>query len=316
MKNIYSKKTLLFTCFLVGLLFSTKQAKAQQDAQYTMYMYNGLALNPAYAGSRDRISATGLFRTQWVGIDGAPQTQSFFIHAPLFNQKMGAGLVVVNDKLGVNQTTEVRGAYSFRINMNKSTLAFGIQGGLTRYEASLNDVQHSISNNILDPAFNEQFVDFLPNFGVGAFFNTQKFYIGLSVPQLLNNDITNGISDARQSVHYFLTSGYVFDLSPTIKLKPSFLFKYVQGTPWSIDINANLNFFDRFGAGISYRVDDSIDFIFDWAITQDLTIAYAFDYTLTDLGEYNSGSHEIMLRYEFSLGGKNKGTKIITPRHF
>lgn len=312
------KKYLLLLGLIWALLASSfpHTAKAQQDAQYTMYMFNGLALNPAYAGSRERTSATLLAREQWVGIEGAPSTQSFAIHAPFARQKMGAGLLIVNDRLGVTSSLTLKGAYSFRLNLGRSTLALGVQGGFTNYQADFNNVRHSISPVLLDPAFDQNINELLPNLGAGLFFNTERFYVGLSVPHMINNNLTNGISDARQSVHYFLTSGYVFDLNESIKLRPSFLVKYVESAPMSIDLNVNAQFFERFGLGLSYRVGDSIDFIFELPLTQNFTFAYAFDYTLSELGEYNSGSHELMVRYEFNLGGKRGENRIITPRYF
>jgi type IX secretion system PorP/SprF family membrane protein len=314
---IHTKKIGLFG-FLVfwGLsLVSVQQAQAQQDVQFTQYMFNGLAINPAYAGSRDVFSVTGLFRTQWTGIEGAPVTQTLSGHLPIVKDRIGLGLTLVNDKIGITNNFSMIGSYAFRIRFNTGVLAMGIQAAITQFRANFTDVRFSIDPTSSDPAFDQDINKTLPNFGTGLYYYTDRFYAGLSVPQLINWDLSDGnISSARQSRHIFATAGYVFDVSPTVKIRPSLLAKYVSGAPFSVDVNANVWLFDRFALGASYRVGDAVNVLAEARISNNISVGYAYDLTLTELRKYNSGSHEIMLRVEFGVG-KDK-TKILTPRYF
>lgn len=295
------------------------KAFAQQDAMFTQYMFNGLVLNPAYAGSRDALNATALYRNQWVNIAGAPKTITFSMHAPVRNEKIGLGFIFANDRLGITNTNNLGLNYAYRIKFkNKGTLSLGLQASILQYNADFSSVQHSFSNSVFDPAFVQNINRWLPNFGTGIYYYTNKFYAGASVPNIISNKL-NGegsvfqIGDrAQQFRHLFLTTGYVFDLNKSLKLKPSILMKFVQGAPIQFDFNANLWLFDMFAVGLSYRTRDSIDALFEFQVTPQLGIGYAYDYTLTPLGKYTSGSHEIMVRYEFGF----KKSRIITPRYF
>ena len=302
---------ILATC---QLIFHTNESKAQQDAQYTLFMFNGLTLNPAYAGSRDRFSITGLFRKQWVGIEGAPTTQTLSLHTPIFGQKMGLGLMVVNDKVGDTRIFTLKGSYAYRLQLGEGFLAAGFHAGFTQYRADYVNIRHALNPNFQDVAFNQNLNESLFNLGAGVYYHTERFYASFSVPQMINNNLTGGISDARQSVHYFLSSGYVFNYHGKVKIKPAIFAKFVSGAPVSIDFNTNVNINDFLEVGISYRWDDSIDFLAILPVGRNLAFGYAYDATLTDLGEHNSGSHEIMLRYEFNVHGKSE--RILTPRYF
>ncbi len=303
----------------VGLfiLFSAlivPELRAQQDAEFTMYMFNRLAQNPAYTGNRERASVTGLFRTQWNGIEGSPNTQSLTAHAPLLDQTMGLGFIVMNDRLGDNRFLTFNGSYAYRLKLQKGVLAMGIQAGFTQYRADFTQIRHSISPNVTDPAFGQNLNEILPNFGFGVYYQQERFYLSASVPQMINNDFNDGFSEARQSIHYFLSSGYVINVNGPIQVKPSFLFKYVQGAPFSLDINTNVNLYDWFEVGVSYRWEDSIDFLLNVPVGKNFVFGYAYDFTITDLGQYNSGTHELMLRYEFNVSGNSN--RILTPRYF
>lgn len=313
----FKKHWLLATATILSLnCLLTQKGVAQQDVQFTQYMFNGLAINPAYAGSRDVFSATGLFRTQWTGIEGAPVTQTVSGHAPLIKERIGLGLTLINDKIGVTNNFTVIGSYAFRIKFKTGTLAMGLQAAITQYRANFTDVRFSVDPTSTDPAFDQNIQRTLPNFGAGLYYNTEKWYVGFSVPQLINRELSDGTkSSARQSRHMFLTAGYVFDVSPTIKIRPSFLAKYVSGAPFSIDANANVWLFDRFAVGASYRLGDAVNFLAEAKVTNNISVGYAYDLTLTQLRKYNSGSHEIMLRIEFGVGSKGK-TRILTPRYF
>lgn len=293
----------------------------QQDPMYSQYMFNMLAVNPAYAGSREVLSLTALGRRQWVGIDGAPTTYTFSADMPIRNKKIGLGLNFSNDKLGIMSNTAANLSYAYRLRINKKgILAMGLQGGFNQYRAaygSVNYTQNSSYNP--DPAFSSNISRFMPNIGAGIWYSTDRFYAGLSVPKLLRNkldDMGNAANDMnyqnRQNLHYFITAGYVFTLNDVLKLKPSALVKVVHGSPVQLDLNANLWIHDVVAIGASYRSGDSIDALLEFQITPQLRIGYAYDFTLTKLQQYNSGSHEVMIRYEF---GFDKG-KILSPRYF
>ena len=315
MKKIF---TILFFMLLINIA-GRQSAFAQQDAMFTQYMFNGLVLNPAYAGSRDALNATALYRNQWVNIAGAPKTITFSMHAPVRNEKIGLGFIFANDRLGITNTNNIGLNYAYRIKFkNKGTLSLGLQASVLQYNADFSSVQHSFSNSVFDPAFSQNINRWLPNFGTGIYYYTKKFYAGASVPNIISNKLNSEgsvfqIGDrAQQFRHLFLTTGYVFDINKSLKLKPSILMKFVEGAPIEFDFNANLWLFDMFAVGLSYRTRDSIDALFEFQVTPQLGIGYAYDYTLTPLGKYTSGSHEIMVRYEFGFSK----TRIITPRYF
>lgn len=290
---------------------------AQQEPMYSQYMFNGLVINPAYGGSAEALRFTGLYRHQWVGVPGAPKTATFSLDLPVWKERLGLGVIFINDRIGKFNTNTVFTTYSFRIKMNKCVLALGLQAGFSKYSADLSTVQ--LHDPGVDPAFQYNLDAFKPNFGVGVFFNTERFYAGLSVPTLINRQIINvsnelGEDDVtfKQFNHIFLTAGYVFDLTDDVKLKPSVLMKQNYGAPLQFDINVNVWFFDLISAGISYRTGDAIVGMVEVFPTKQLTIGYAYDYTLSDLTKYSKGSHEIMLKFELF----NSRSKIKSPRYF
>lgn len=293
-----------------------KQAMAQQEAMYTQYMFNTLAINPAYAGSRNVTSATALYRNQWVGIAGAPRTATLSIDAPIESKKVGLGLQVYSDRLGITNTNGAIASYAYRIRMDKGTLALGLQGGVSQYRANFSSVNLGSDANY-DMAFSQNVNKMLLDFGVGVYYNTDKFYLGLSSPQLLNNKLTNlkvegDNSFSGQAMHLFLATGYVFQLNDDLHLKPSVLIKYVKGAPIEGDLNATLWVSDVIGFGAQYRTEADISGLVEFQVSPQIRLGYAYDHSTTKLVQYNSGSHEIMLRYEF---GFTKG-KILSPRFF
>lgn len=310
---VVRRKTLLV--FMVLLSF---KAIAQQDAMYTQYMFNTLAINPAYAGSRDFTSATALYRKQWLGIDGAPETQTFSIDGPLKNEKVGLGFQAFNDNLGVNKTTGAYLTYAYRLLMDNSTLAFGIQAGVSRFSANYQNVDLG-SDGLPDQAYASNVTKFMPNFGAGIYFNTDKFYAGLSLPHFFNNSlnkdsyfVTDGLV-ARQYLHLFLSTGYVFDLSDNLKLKPNVLLKGVRGAPLQADLNASLYMFDVVSFGLSYRTEADLSALAEVQIYDKLRLGYAYDRSTSSLQKFNDGSHEIMLRL---IIGEKKQRAILNPRYF
>jgi type IX secretion system PorP/SprF family membrane protein len=305
------------TIFLVlGFVLYFTDTSAQQDPQYTQYMYNMNVVNPAYAGSRGTLSLGLLGRTQWTSIDGAPKTMTFDAHAPL-GKKVGMGLSIIADELGPAKEQNIFVDFSYTINTSeKGKLAFGLKGGVTLLNVNLLDVTLPQTSTGDDPLFDENINEAFPNFGAGTYYYTDKFYLGFSVPNILRSthlDKQNINTKAAEEIHYFLTSGYVFDLSSTLKFKPSVMLKGVTGAPISIDVNANFLLYDRFELGASYRIDDSISALFNFGVTPDFRIGYAYDYTISNFSNsVTGGSHEIMLLYDIDFSKKN----LKSPRFF
>lgn len=308
------KKYITFVLLLISA--SASKLHAQQEAMYSQYMFNTLAINPAYAGSRNVTSATALYRNQWVGINGAPETITFSIDAPLKSKKVGLGLQVFNDKIGITKTTGAFASYAYRIRLQKGTLAFGLQAGASQYRADFQDVSLTPDPSN-DVAFSQNVNKVLVNVGTGVYYNTDRFYIGLSSPQLLNNKLSNFTVEGNnvfngQALHLFFATGYVFPLSDVFALKPSVLVKGVKGAPIEADLNATLWIKDVFAIGLQYRTKADMSAMIEIQASPQVRLGYAYDRSLTKLVQYNSGSHEIMLRYEF---GFEKG-KILSPRYF
>ncbi len=304
-------KKLKHISFLVALMSATNIVNAQQQVMFTQYMFNGLALNPAYAGSHETVSMSALARKQWTGLEGAPSTQTFSIHSPIRKQRMSLGFLFLHDNIGVTDQTGTYASYAYRIPISKrGKLALGLQGGITYYNARFSRVSTT------DPTFaNGDVRIMLPSIGFGMYYNTDRFYVGVSVPQLNQSSFDKTVpdSDSRLVRHYFASAGYVFDLNHALKLKPNVLVKVVEGAPVEMDLNANLLIKEVVWAGLSWRSFDSFDAILQLQVTDQLQIGYAFDFaTTTDLSRVNGGSHELMLNYRFSF----THTRIITPRYF
>lgn len=300
------------------VILSTSTAFAQQLPQFTQYMFNTISINPAYAGSRETFSAVGLHRSQWVGLEGGPETQTLSMHTPLRNERIGLGLSFINDKLGYENFSYIYGDFSYTIQTGVNTkLAFGIKGGFTHYnldEELLNDP--SVTS---DPFFNDVSNRWSPNIGAGLYLHSDRWYMGLSAPRILNTDYNNGGEGnidyvALERISYYITGGYVFDLSKTTKLKPSVLLKATNGAPLSFDISANFLFNETFWIGGGYRINQSaaaLGGIADFQISKQLRIGYAYEYPLSDIRAYTSGTHEILLMFEIF-----KSKRIKSPRYF
>ena len=301
---------LLFSVVLLNL-----ESLAQQDPMYTQYMYNPLSVNPGYAGSREALSIVGILREQWVGIDGAPSTQSLNLHSPIFNDNMGLGLSVINDKIGPIHQTMLFADYSYSIQTtDNAKLSFGLKAGVNIFQADLLSLTPDQGG---DPAMYNIDNKLLPNIGVGVFYYSDKGYVGLSAPKLLEQMLyeynTSVVTENKERRHYFVIGGYVFDLSEQVKFKPAFLLKAVVGAPISIDLSANFLFRDKLGVGVAHRLDDSFSGLLQYYVTPQFRIGYAYDFTLTELRNYNSGSHELMLGYDFRFARYNR---IHSPRIF
>lgn len=286
---------------------------SQQDPQYTQYMYNMQIVNPAYAGSEGTLNIGLLHRTQWVGLDGAPKTTVAAINAPI-KKNIGLGLSVFADEIGPvkEQNAFVDVSYTIQTS-DYGNLAFGLKGGFTFLDAKLSTLD--LGDDIPDDVFDNDINDSYANFGAGAFYYTDHFYAGLSMPNMLNQFHLNRkggiISSASEKMHYYLTSGYVFDLNDNLKLKPSVLLKGVEGAPLSIDLAGNVLINNKFELGVSWRIDDSINALMNVEVARGFRIGYAYDYTLSNLGDFNSGSHEIILL--ITISNSRNG---LSPRFF
>lgn len=288
---------------------------AQQDPMFSQYMFNYMIVNPAYVGSRDVLSVSSLFRKQWVNVDGAPQTMYLSADMPIKNEKIGVGLALANDKIGVENNTTISGMGSYRVRLsNDLLLSFGLSASTNVYKAAYSDLQSAKTG---DPSLNNNvYTKWQFNFGSGIYLNNDKFYVSLSLPHMINNQRikTDTLSNTKQKRHFFLGAGYVLKISDVLALKPSFLYKYANGAPMQLDLNANLWYANLVGFGLSYRTGDAFVPMFEINPIEQLRIGYAYDYTynLKRIGVSNGGSHELFLRYEF---GKND-KKMITPRYF
>lgn len=312
MKNIAKIFIIILMLFATHLHF----VQAQQQAMFTQYMFNGLAINPAYAGSHETLSATVHFRNQWLGFDGAPKTQSFSLHGPLKKDKVALGLMVLHDKIGVTSVTTFAPSYAYRIHFGGSNiLSLGIQANITNGKSTFSELNPTDVN---DGALNQDVNKWFPNFGVGAYYYTNKYYVGLSVPMLLKNnvstdaDIEEDISNSELRPYLTLTGGYLFTLSPKFILKPNMMMRTNYGAPVTLDLNVNTYFLDAVGIGVSYRWKESIAALFEIFVTEDVRVGYSYDIILNDINKAASGSHEIMINYRFPFSKD----RIVTPRYF
>ncbi|WP_339753703.1 type IX secretion system membrane protein PorP/SprF [uncultured Winogradskyella sp.] len=285
---------------IIAVLLLAFQTHAQQDPQYTQYMYNMNVINPAYAGSRENLSFGLLYRTQWTGINGAPETGTFFGHSPIGNN-LGLGLSVIADQIGPVKETNVYADVSYTLRLGgEHRLAFGVKAGATFHDIGLTDIDLIDED---DPFFQNNINETTPNIGAGFFYYTNKYYLALSVPNMLSSVHldANGFKIGSETQHYFLTGGYVFDLSPNTEFKPSFMMKSAFGAPTSFDINLNARFFKKFEIGASYRTDDSFSGLINFSLTPSLRVGYAYDAVTSDIKAYAPASHEVMLLFDLNF---------------
>jgi type IX secretion system PorP/SprF family membrane protein len=308
MIKIYKKRH----CLMLLLLFATATLHAQQDAQFTQYMYNTVGVNPGYAGSRDVLNVLGLYRTQWVGLDGAPQTGTFALHSPI-SDKIGMGFSVISDKIGPSDESTFSIDVSYKIPLSDSyRLFFGLKGTagllnvdytkLSTYDPNDNYFANSIDNQ------------FSPNVGAGLYLHSDRGYVGLSTPFMLATSHFDGNNNtvAKEKMHYYLIGGHVFQLNDNLKFKPAFLTKMVLGAPLQADLSANFLYQEKFTLGIAYRWGAAGSALAGFQISKSLFAGYSYDMDTTNLGNYNSGSHEVFLRFELFTNAAN----VASPRFF
>ncbi len=321
-KNNIIKRAIL-ACVVVVSAFNVQ---AQQDAMFTHYMMNTLAVNPAYAGSREALTMTALGRRQWVGFPGSPKTGTYTLHSPLLNNKLGVGLSFIADQIGPTNNGAVYGDFAYKIKVNDKgdRLAFGIKGGINFFNrkpiSSADLTDGNIGN---DPNLQQTFNSKIqPNFGAGVYYYAERFYVGLSTPKFLQNAIgadgtttggTNTLA-ATQKRHYFFIAGAMLKVNEMIDIKPTTFVKVTAGAPIEADITAMAIFSKKLNLGLGYRTNDALSILLGYDFTDQLYAGYSYDFSLTNrTGKYNSGSHEIVLRYDMIF--KDKG-RIKSPRYF
>jgi type IX secretion system PorP/SprF family membrane protein len=306
------KKHIIFCLFAI----ITVNSFAQQDPMYTLYMNDPILINPAYAGTRGNLSLNSVFRKQWVGLDWQPTTTSVTINSPFWNNKVGIGFSFMNDKIGPMQQTGLYLDYSYHLHFTRNrNLCLGLKAGFTNLDLNIANLSVADWNDIV---FNyDNTPVFLPNFGVGAYYYTDRFYVGFSIPLLLKNSFNkkenNLLLVGKEDRTYILTAGAIFTaINPILKIKPTILSRTIFGAPPSVEISATAILYDRIWFGLLYRVGDATAAHVRFQITQQLQIGYSYDLTNTDLRPHNKGTHEIMLNYVFT----RRGQRIISPRYF
>lgn len=298
---------------------------AQQEEHYTQFMYYKLGYNPAYAGSNDGACITALARSQWVGIEGAPQTQLASFHMPLLNKRIGIGGTVTRQTIGISEKYTVEAIYAYRIRWGRGTLAMGLQGSVRLLRTDFS-MAESIQPKDLDQAIPVGIQSkFVPNFGAGVYYKSNSYFLGFSVPRILPSNIDLADSEtiiSKETLHMYLMGGVTFELSDGLDLQPQVLLKYVEGAPFDGDINASLIFDDRFTTGLSYRLGgsresglgESISLLLAIQLTDDILFGASYDATLSELRKYNSGTFEAVFNY--CIGGRSEGDEFISPRFF
>lgn len=309
-------RTPILCPLLSALLLQCAQVKAQQDPLFTTYMWNMMTVNPGYAGSADVMNATLTCRKQWVGYEGAPSTNSLIVHSPLRNRKLGLGVAIIDDRIGPSRTSGFYGDFAYRVRLNKtSRLAFGLKAGFTSMRMNMTSVS---GTNAADPVFQSNISGGLhPNFGFGMYYWNKMSYLGISVPKLLDDQLLSGNENGSvtlysQRRHYFLVGGYVWSIARSLKFRPSFLVRAVEGAPLSADVSANFLIMEKLWTGAAYRSSKEVSAILSYQLNDQLRAGYAYDMTLSELKGQQGGSHEVMLSYDLSFTKR----LLRSPRYF
>ncbi len=314
MATIKYKRGTAVLCVLF-MLCLVKTSFAQQDPVYSQYTHNPLVINPAYSGTNNMLSAQFLMRNQWVGFEGAPKTQTFSIHTPLKNYQLATGMSITNDELGPEKKLGIFMDFAYHVKLNrKAHLSMGIKAGFDSYDVDLKGLTITDPG---DPGFAVNYNEnFLPNFGVGLYYYTKKFYAGMSVPRFIQNKLTDGATNSKLSKYnnlaFYLTSGALFDLNKEFKLKPSVILKGTANVPLSLALSGHLIYRDVLWFGASYRTNEAVSMTFEYQINDQIRIGYSYDIPTSVLRQYTRGTHEITLAYDFRYNKKN----IKTPRYF
>jgi type IX secretion system PorP/SprF family membrane protein len=310
-------KTFIKYTIVVMILLTSMSSLAQQLPQFTQYMYNTLSVNPAYAGNRGTLSMMGLHRSQWLGFDGGPTTQTLSIHSPLRNEQIGLGFSFINDQLGYENFVYMYGDFSYTIMTgNESKLSFGIKGGFTSFSIDQELINAEPEDDLIQGLQNK----WSPNVGAGLLWHAERWYIGLSAPRLFINDYT--IEDgykALERISYYFTGGYVFDAGQNVKFKPTYMVKATNGAPISVDLSANFLFNERFWLGAAYRINESagaFGAMIDFQVTREWRIGYTYEHPMSDIRPYTNGTHEIFLMVELFKKNAPNVNRVKSPRYY
>ncbi len=304
---------------LVTLVLSFLDVNAQQDPHYTQYMYNMNVINPAYAGSKENLSGAILYRQQWAGLQGAPKTATLSLHSPV-GKNVGLGISAISDKIGPVEENNIYADFSYKLNLGGDhKLSLGIKTGATFHKVGLfSEIGNGYVQQIGDASFSDNSSNTYLNFGVGAFYHTSKYYLALSIPNIVESthlDVTkNGqeFNFGNETPHYFFTGGYVFDVSSSVKFKPSFMMKSAFNAPTSVDLSANFLFNEKFEVGATHRFGDSFGAMVNYAVTPSIRLGYAYDHIISDLNITTPASHEFMLLFDLNFPKKVS----VSPRFF
>ncbi|MTG98710.1 type IX secretion system membrane protein PorP/SprF [Myroides albus] len=308
-------KSIIKILFSAYLFLLTNLLFAQQDPQYTQYMYNHAVINPAYVGTVDYLTIYGQYRSQWVGLEGAPKTSNFSLNSPLGSNGLSGGINFVNDRIGAMEENTISLDFGYTIALDyQYNLAFGIKGQANFLNVDYTKLKaFKPEDPLLQSNINNKF---RPNVGVGIMVYSDRAYIGISAPTLLSTyvyDDNEEITTVRKKTHLYLTGGYIFDVSDEVRVKPAVLIKGVQGSPLQVDLTANVLFFNRFTLGAAYRWDAAISGLVGFQINNNLMIGYSYDADTTSLRKTNSGSHEVFMRYQLF---NNRAQKVTTTRFY
>ena len=310
--------TILIRSAVIFLMLSgSAVCSAQQQPMFTQYMFNGLIINPAYTGAHESFTATAVMRKQWAGMEGAPETQTFSAHSPLDDLRntkrpgspLSLGVTVFRDHIAITGHLGLLTSYAYRIRfLNHSSLSFGLQGGVSQYSVRYSEL------DLDDPSFAIGDVkEWQPEFGAGVYYQSNRFYSGISVPQMLRSRSFETIPGFALDPHFFFTTGYVFDVNTTIKVKPNILVKNYKGRLGQIDVNCNVFLNEVLNLGLSWRSRESVSALFQLQINPKFAFGYAYDHPYgDDLARLSNGSHEIMLNYHIP----RKNIRTINPRFF
>jgi type IX secretion system PorP/SprF family membrane protein len=304
---------ILIACILY---LASQNALAQQKSVLSQYMFNGQVINPAYSGVHEKLSATALYRNQWVNLEGAPTIQTLTVNSGFKRNKTGVGLMISNDKLGIHRDLSMYLSYSYKIHFNNGALSMGLQGGFNHLQSDFNKLN---LKNPGGPILAGTRGEFNPNFGAGLFYYSDIAYVGISVPYILSNKIIsdeNIFSEARESRYYFMTVGRAFHLNKNVIWKPSVLMRFQEDAPLGYDINTNFIFHELVTLGASYRSGDAFLWLFELQLNDKFRFGYAYDMTSSQLNQFSNGTHELMLNYRIDISRGISGKFIPCPNIF
>lgn len=303
--------TILFFVFIT----CASSVHAQQQPVTDLYLFEGLAINPAYAGSQVQFSATAVHRDQWVNFPGSPVTDMFAIHSGFFKSKVGVGVVLTNDRIGIHNDLGMYGSFAYRITMKSGVLSMGLQAGFNNIKTDFEKLNLKTANDIL---LNGAVQAWNPNFGAGLYYNNEKSFLGFSVPYLINSsaiDVDGVLSEAKRYRYYYLNGGTTITYNKNFKLKPSALLRFQEGAPITFDVTLGMVFYETVKFGTTYRLNDNLTFLFDLELLKQLHIGYAYEYTLSDIGRYSNGTHELMVNFRFKVD-RIHGANVTCPAYY